>query len=69
MNNELKLKAKDNICERPSKCIHIEQAMYDIDTLTTTDLNLIRKNIYYARSSLLLIVLYTYKGEWRTQLL
>jgi len=51
--------------------MHIEQATNDIDTLAITGSNLIRKNIYYARSSLLLFVLYryTYKGEWRTQLL
>lgn len=37
---------------------YIELATNDIDTLTTTHLNLIRKNILSGRSLLLLIICY-----------
>jgi len=53
VSNKLKRKAIDNICEKPSKTINRELLSYDEVTLTTYDLQLIRKNMLYARSSIL----------------
>jgi hypothetical protein len=54
LNNKLKRKAVDDISKKPSKIINSELLKHDIDTLTTYDLQLTRKNIHYARSSTLL---------------
>jgi len=53
VSNKLKRKTVDDICEKPSKIIYSELLKHDIDTLTTYDLQLIRKNMHYARSSIL----------------
>ncbi|CAI6369788.1 unnamed protein product [Macrosiphum euphorbiae] len=53
VSNKLKRKAIDDICEKPSKIINRELLTRDVDTLTTYDLQLIRKNMHYARSSIL----------------
>jgi len=46
LSNKLKRKAVDDISEKPSKIINSELLKNDIDTLTTYDLQLIRKYIY-----------------------
>jgi len=48
----VKRKAVDDINEKPSKIIH-SHLTQDVDTLTTYDLTLIRKNIPHARSSIM----------------
>ena len=53
VSNTLKRKAIDDICEKPSKIINRELLTHDVDTLTTYDLQLIRKNMHYARTSIL----------------
>uniref|UniRef100_A0A2S2NXU0 MULE transposase domain-containing protein n=1 Tax=Schizaphis graminum TaxID=13262 RepID=A0A2S2NXU0_SCHGA len=53
VSNNLKRKALDDPCEKPSKILHRELREGDIDSLTTTDTMRIRKNIHYARSSII----------------
>jgi len=53
LNNKLKRKAVDDICEKPAKLIHKELSNHDINTITSNDIDLIRKNIHRARSSIL----------------
>jgi len=52
VSNQVKRKAVDDINEKPSKIIH-SHLTQDVDTLTTYDLTLIRKNIHHARSSIM----------------
>lgn len=51
--NKVKRKALDNLSERQAKIIHKELKSCNIDTLTVSDINLVRKNIYNARRSLM----------------
>jgi len=53
IGNKLKRKALDDPCEKPCKILHRELRKGDVSTLTTTDINRIRKNIHYARSSII----------------
>lgn len=53
LSNKLKRKAQDDLSERPAKIIHQELKSCDVDTLTVSDINLVRKNLYNARRSLL----------------
>jgi len=53
LNNNLKRKAQDDICEKPSKLLHSEIKNNDIDTLTRYDCTLIKKNIHNARKNIL----------------
>ena len=50
---KLKRKALDDPCEKPCKILHRQLRKGDVSTLTTTDINRIRKNIHYARSSII----------------
>lgn len=52
LSNTLKRKAKDDICEKPSKLIHRELMKNDISTLTTKDVELVRRCMYNSRRSL-----------------
>ncbi|KAE9522680.1 hypothetical protein AGLY_016902 [Aphis glycines] len=52
VSNQVKRKAIDDINEKPSKIIH-SHLTQDVETLTTYDLTLIRKNIHHARSSIM----------------
>lgn len=52
VSNQVKRKAVDDINEKPSKIIH-SHLTQDVNTLTTYDLTLIRKNIHHARSSIM----------------
>lgn len=47
MNNELKQKTKDNICETLSKCVHKELVTSDIDTLLITNFSLIKIHFFF----------------------
>jgi hypothetical protein len=49
ISNQMKRKAVDDINEKSCKIIH-SHLTQDINTLTTYDLTLIRKNIHHARS-------------------
>ncbi|VVC24304.1 Hypothetical protein CINCED_3A016469 [Cinara cedri] len=51
ISNKLKRKALDDPCEKPCKILQRELREGDVCALTTTDINRIRKNIYYARLS------------------
>lgn len=53
VSNTLKRKALDDSCEKPCKILHREFRKEDIDSLTTADTMRIRKNIHYARSSMI----------------
>ncbi|KAE9521880.1 hypothetical protein AGLY_017687, partial [Aphis glycines] len=53
VSNNLKPKALDDPREKPSKILHRELREGDNDNLTTTDTMRIRKNIHYARSSII----------------
>lgn len=53
ISNRLKRKALDDPVERPSKIIHRDLRENDTDTLNTYDLQLIRKNIHHARTSIM----------------
>lgn len=53
LNNKLKRKALDDPCEKPCKILQRELRERDVNTLTTTDVNRIRKNMHYARSSMI----------------
>lgn len=53
LNNELKQKAKDNIYETPSKCVHKELARSDINTLLITSFNLIKIKFFFKISEFL----------------
>lgn len=51
INNSLKRKALEELCDRPSKLIHreIENQKSTLKTITTKDFELLRNNITYAR--------------------
>lgn len=49
LSNAIKRKATEDINEKPSKLVHKELRNSDVDTLTTVDVNCLRKNIYHAR--------------------
>jgi len=53
LSNKLKCKALDDPCEKSYKILHPELRVGDVNTLTTKDINRIRTNIYYARSSII----------------
>jgi len=53
IGKKLKRKALDDPCEKPCKILHREFRKGDVSTLTTTDINRIRTNIHYARSSII----------------
>ncbi|KAL4142319.1 hypothetical protein QTP88_004802 [Uroleucon formosanum] len=53
LNSKLKRKALGDPCEKPCKIIQRKLRERDVSTLTTTDVNRIRKNIHYARSSII----------------
>jgi hypothetical protein len=54
LNNSLKRKAMEYLCERPRNLIHKELQSQDLDTLTYKDTQNIGRNIHTARSSQLL---------------
>jgi hypothetical protein len=51
LNNSVKGKAIEDVCERPRKLIHKELQSQDLNTLTFKDIQNIRRNIHIARSS------------------
>lgn len=51
LSNSLKRKAIEDITERPTKILRKELRVHPENQLTTTDLNRIKKNIYWARRS------------------
>ena len=55
ISNCLKRKAIEDPSERPLKILQIELKKGDVNTLTADDLNLIRKNLNYARRSVFYI--------------
>lgn len=52
LSNKLKKKACDDLLSRPSTLLHLELSKGDIETLTRTDVSLIRRNIEYSRLKL-----------------
>ena len=54
LNNSVKRKAMQDLCERPRKLIHEELLSQDLDTLTYKDIRNISRNMHKARSSQLL---------------
>lgn len=50
LNNKLKRKALENMGEKPAQIIHKELTNLDLETITSHDKHLIRRNIYRARS-------------------
>lgn len=55
ISNSLKRKAVTEtlLCERPSKLLHAELTQHKIDTITTTNVLYVKKNLHRARSSTL----------------
>lgn len=49
VSNNVKRKAVEQLCERPSKILHSEISVNELSILNTRDINLIRKNIHSAR--------------------
>lgn len=49
LSNSVKRAAVDDICERPMKLIRRELQKSDPETLTTADIQRVRKNLHYAR--------------------
>nr|CAD7393942.1 unnamed protein product [Timema cristinae] len=49
ISNGVKRRAKENLCERPSKLIRSELANYHAEDITTHNIALVRNNIYVAR--------------------
>jgi hypothetical protein len=62
LNNSVKRKAMEDLCERPRKLIHEELRSQYLDTLTYKDIRNISTNMYKERSSQLL-PLQTYTEE------
>ena len=56
LDNYIKRKAMEDLCERPRKLIHRELQTQDLDTLTYKDIRDISKNIHKARSLQLLFL-------------
>jgi len=54
LNNSVKAKAMEDLCERPRKLIHIELRSQYLDTVTYKDIRSISRNMHKARSSQLL---------------
>ena len=54
LNDSVKWKAMEDLCERPRKLIHKELRSQYLDTLTYKDINNISRNMHKARSSQLL---------------
>jgi hypothetical protein len=54
LNNSVKRKAMEDLCERPRKLIHKELRSQYLDTLTYKDVRNISRNMHKARSSKLL---------------
>ena len=54
LNNSVKKKAMDDLCERPRKLIHGELRSQYLDTVTYRDIRYISRNTHKARSSQLL---------------
>jgi hypothetical protein len=54
LNNSVKRKAMEDLCERPRKLIHKELRSQYLDTLTYKDIKNISRNMHKARSSQLL---------------
>jgi hypothetical protein len=54
LNNSVKMKVVDDLCERPNKLIHRELRSQYLDTLTYKDISNISRNMHKARSSQLL---------------
>jgi hypothetical protein len=54
LNNSVKKKVMEDLCERPRKLIHRELQTQDLDTLTYKDISYISKSIHKARSFQLL---------------
>jgi len=52
ISNSLKLKARENLHERPAKLLRSELVPNELHFLTTQDVNALRKTVYYARSKL-----------------
>jgi len=53
LSNRVKRKAKEQLCEWPAKLLHSEVTPNELSALNGYDVSLIRKNIHYARSSIL----------------
>lgn len=53
LSNSVKRKAIEDICERPAKILHQQLRTCDVDTITVTDVNLIRKCMYNGRRSVI----------------
>jgi hypothetical protein len=51
LNNSVKRKAMEDLCERPRKLIHKDLQSQDLNILTCKDIQSIRRNIHKARSS------------------
>jgi hypothetical protein len=49
LNNSVKRKAMEDLCERPRKLIHKKQQTHDSDTLIYKDIRNINKNFHTAR--------------------
>jgi len=54
LNNSVKRKAMEDLCERPHKLIHKELHNQQLDTLTYKDIRNMSRNVHKARSSQLL---------------
>ena len=54
LNNSLKRKAMEKLCERPRKLIYKELRSQNLDSLTYKDIRNISRNMHKARSSHLL---------------
>jgi len=54
LNNYVKRKAMEDLCDRPRKLIHKELRSQYLDTLTYKDIRNINRNMHKARSSHLL---------------
>jgi hypothetical protein len=54
LNNSIKRKAMEDLCERPCKLIHEELLSQDLGTLTYKDIRNISRNRHKARSSQML---------------
>jgi len=51
ISNSLKRKAIEDISSKPLKLLHVEFKNKDVETITTSDVTLIKRNIRYARTS------------------
>jgi hypothetical protein len=51
LNNSVKRKAKEDLCERPRQLVHKELRSQYLDTLTYKDIRNISRNMYKATAS------------------